>query len=113
MFEEMRALELHERLVSGQRGRFTPAELITAATGHAALGWPDAGRLAPGAPADLVAVRLDPQTAGAPEQILLAAAAADVDTVLVDGRPVVSGGRHRLGDVGRLLGDAIRPLWSA
>ena len=31
MFEELRGLELHERLATGQRGRFTPAELITAA----------------------------------------------------------------------------------
>ena len=34
------------------------------------------------------------------------------DTVLVDGRPVVSGGRHRLGDVGALLAEAIAPLWA-
>ena len=43
--------------------------------------------------------------------MLLAATAADVDTVLVDGRVVVSGGRHVLGDVGALLQAAIAPLW--
>ena len=50
MFEELRGLELHERLATGQRGRFTPAELITAAgpAGHAALGWDGGGRLAVG-----------------------------------------------------------------
>jgi cytosine/adenosine deaminase-related metal-dependent hydrolase len=60
-----------------------------------------------------VAVRLDsPRTAGsAPAQVLLAATAADVDTVLVDGRVVVEAGLHRLGDVGALLRAAIEPLW--
>jgi cytosine/adenosine deaminase-related metal-dependent hydrolase len=54
------------------------------------------------------------RTAGAdPAQILLAATAADVDTVVVGGAAVVEGGRHRLGDVGALLRDAITPLWEA
>jgi formiminoglutamate deiminase len=112
-FEEARGLEMHERLGSGERGRFTPAELLDASTAHPALGRPDAGRLEPGARADLVAVRLDtPRTAGIdPAQVLFAATGADVDTVLVDGRVVVSGGRHVLGDVGALLQAAIAPLW--
>ena len=39
-FEEVRGLEMHERLSSGERGRFTPAELLDAfsANGYAALG---------------------------------------------------------------------------
>jgi formiminoglutamate deiminase len=113
LFEEARGLEMHERLASGERGRFTPPELLTAMTAHASVGWPEAGRLEPGARADLVAVRLDTvRTAGGdPAQVLLSATAADVDTVVVDGREVVSGGRHRLGDVGRLLGNAIDRLW--
>ena len=41
----------------------------------------------------------------------MAAGSADVRTVVVDGRVVVEGGRHALGDVGRLLEDAITPLW--
>jgi formiminoglutamate deiminase len=113
LLEEARGLEMHERLTSLRRGRFRPAELIDALTGHAGLGWPDAGRLAPGARADLVAVRLDTvRTVGvAPEQIVFAATAADIDTVIVDGRPVVVDGRHRLGDVAALLAEAITPLW--
>jgi len=112
-FEEARGLEMHERLASGERGRFAPATLLDALTAHGCLGWDDAGRLEPGARADLVAVSLDtPRTAGVdPAQVLLAATAADVDTVLVDGRIVVSGGRHVLGDVGALLQAAIAPLW--
>jgi len=51
------------------------------------------------------------RTAGTdPAQVLYAATAADVDTVLVDGRPVVEGGVHRLGDVGALLVSAIGAL---
>jgi formiminoglutamate deiminase len=115
LLEEARGLEMHERLATLRRGRFSPAELVAALTetGHAALGWPEAGRLAPGAPADLVAVRLDTQrTAGSdPAQVVLSATAADVDTVVVGGRPIVRAGRHLLlGDVGRLLTDAIAPL---
>jgi formiminoglutamate deiminase len=113
-FEEARALEMHERLHSLQRGRFRPDELLSAATRHDSLGWEDAGRLEIGARADLVAVRLDsPRTAGsAPGQILMSATAADVDTVVVDGRTVVAGGQHVLGDVGSLLQNAIEPLWA-
>lgn len=113
LIEEARALEMHERLSSGQRGRLQPPDLFTALTAHGSIGWPDAGRLEVGARADLVAVRTDSvRTAGvAPEQFLFAATAADVDTVVVDGAEVVTGGQHRLGDVGWLLGDAIDPLW--
>jgi cytosine/adenosine deaminase-related metal-dependent hydrolase len=114
MLEEARALEMDERLATGERGRFRPDELVAALTvdGHRSIGWPDTGELAPGRRADLVALRLDsPRTAGAdPAQAVLAASAADVDTVLVDGRVVVSEGHHRLGDIGALLGDALRTL---
>jgi formiminoglutamate deiminase len=117
LLAEARQLEFAERLATGQRGRFRPAELVEALTveGHRALGWPDAGRLAPGMRADLVAVALDgPRTAGcAPDQVVMAAGAADVHTVVVGGRVVVSGGQHVLGDVGRLLAEAIDPLWEA
>ncbi|MCU1670068.1 MAG: N-carbamoyl-L-amino-acid hydrolase [Blastococcus sp.] len=112
---EARLLEAHARLVTGERGHFRPAELVVALTaaGHRALGWPDAGRIAPGQRADLVAVRTDsPRTAGcAPDQLTAAATAADVHTVITDGRVVVTEGRHVLGDVGRLLSTAIEPLW--
>ncbi len=111
---EARALESGERLASLRRGRFRPDELLAAATAHGSLGWADAGAIAPGMRADLVCVRLDTvRTAGVdPAQILLAATAADIDSVWVDGAPVVSGGAHRLGDVAGLLTDAISDLWA-
>jgi formiminoglutamate deiminase len=111
---EARALESGERLASLRRGRFRPDELLAAATAHGSLGWADAGTIAPGMRADLVCVRLDTvRTAGVdPAQVLLAATAADIDSVWVDGAPVVSGGAHRLGDVAGLLTDAISDLWA-
>jgi formiminoglutamate deiminase len=115
LLAEARQLEERDRLITRVRGRFRPAELVDALTavGHHALGWPDAGSIAPGQRADLVAVRLDsPRTAGsAPGQLVMAAAASDVHTVVVDGRVVVADGQHVLGDVGRLLAEAIEPLW--
>jgi formiminoglutamate deiminase len=115
-FGEARGLEAGERLSSLRRGRFSPAELVTALTssGHAALGWPDCGRLEPGTSADLVAVRLDtPRTAGCdPGQAIMAATAADVHTVLVEGQLVVAEGRHTLlGDAGALLASAVAAVW--
>jgi formiminoglutamate deiminase len=114
LIEEARALEMHERLISGERGRFTPAELVDALTtvGHACLGWQEAGRIAVRSTCDLVAIKLDtPRTAGIdPGQVVFAATAADVGSVVVAGRSVVRGGRHILGDVGAMLTDAIASL---
>ena len=114
LFEEARGLEMNERLASGQRGRFTPAELVTALThaGQQSIGWPDAGRIAVGARADLVAVGLESVRTAGTNASLLAASAADVHTVIADGRVIVADGQHVLGDIGHLLGQAIEPLWA-
>ncbi len=113
LFEEARGVELHERLRTQRRGHFDAGHLLTMLTRHHSIGWPDAGRLEAGARADLVAVRLDTvRTAGAdPAQVVFTATATDVDTVVVDGRTVVSGGAHLLGDVAALLSDAIGAAW--
>jgi len=121
MFAEGRGLETNERLRSGQRGRFSLTELVDALApaGHAALGWPEGGRLEAGSLCDLVAVRLDTmRTAGAlPAQVPLVAAAGDVDTVVVGGRTVVSGGRHHALEgvgqdtVAKLLLSAVQEAW--
>jgi formiminoglutamate deiminase len=113
-FEELRGLEMHDRLVSGRRGRFSPAELITAASaaGYGSLGWADGGTVTPGALADFVVVRTDSvRTAGIrPAQVAYAATGADVDRVVVGGRTVVRDGEHRLGPVAPLLREALGPL---
>ncbi|WP_460366798.1 amidohydrolase family protein, partial [Actinocorallia lasiicapitis] len=117
LFEEARALELDERLATRRRGTWTSGELLTAATsaGHSALGWPEAGRLEPGAYADLVTVSLDSvRLAGttpdfAPESVVYAATAADVSHVVVSGRPIVAHGAHRLiPDLPQALAAALR-----
>jgi len=102
MFEEARAVELDERLTTGTRGGHRAADLLSAASenGHASLGWPEAGRIAPGALADLATVGLaSPRLAGtelghAVESLVFAAAPSDVRHVMVGGRFVVRDGEH-------------------
>jgi formiminoglutamate deiminase len=115
LFEEARAVELDERLASGERGRHTADRLLRAASedGHACLGWPDGGRIAPGARADLVTVSLagvrlagtNPENAV--QAVVFAGGAQDVRHVLVDGREIVRDGRHGTIDVARELHEAI------
>ena len=107
LLDEARALELHERLRSQQRGVHAARDLLAMATenGHRSLGWDDAGTIAVGARADLVTLALNSvRTAGAPpdsaiEAAVFAATAADVTHVIVDGRVVVADGRHATIDV--------------
>ena len=114
-FEEMRALELDERLATQLRGHWTAAELMMAGTttGHASLGFADAGRIAVGARADLVTLDLDtPRTAGGGpvlETLVFAASAADVVQVVCDGRPIARREQHS--EIGRDLGKAIASAW--
>ena len=84
LFEEMRAVEMHERLASQQRGHFSAVELLAAATydGHRSLGFDDAGRIEVGQRADLVTVDLGTirtrGTGATPEALVFAATGADV-----------------------------------
>lgn len=122
LLEEARAVELDERLVTLRRGTHRAAGLLGAATagGAAALGWPEAGRLAAGALADFATVRLDSARTGGADRrtalsaVVFAATAADVTDVVVGGRPVVRHGQHlSVPDVGAALRAAIAPLWAA
>lgn len=116
LLEEARALELNERLRSRTRGHWTAAQLLRAATedGHAALGWPDAGRLEGGALADFTTVALDSvRTAGpearlATEAVVFAAGGTDVRHTVVGGRHVVRDGVHgAVPDVAGALRNAV------
>ena len=110
-YEEMRAVEMHERLATQRRGHWSAAELIAAATttGHASLGWDDAGSISPGMRADLVV--LDDASArtagtGADERtVVFAATAEDVREVMVDGAWTVREGDRA--QIGRELAEAV------
>jgi formiminoglutamate deiminase len=115
LFEEARAIELDERLATGVRGSHRAPALLAAASdsGHAALGWPDVGRIEAGALADLVHVPLDSvRLAGtAPEHgidaAVFAATAADVRNVMAGGRWIVRDGEHTGFDVAAALKESI------
>ena len=91
LFEEMRAVELDERLTTGRRGSWRSSQLLSAATadGHRSLGFADAGTFAAGQWADLVTIDVaTPRTAGAgsgEEAAVFAASAADITHVVASG----------------------------
>ena len=114
-FEEMRAVELDERLATQERGHWTASELLTAATttGHASLGWDDAGAIAVGRRADLVVLdAASPRTAGTGRDentVVFTAAAEDVRRVMADGRWIVEDGDRA--EIGRELDEVIGRIW--
>src|SRR6202011_1812757 len=116
LFEDARAVELDQRLLSGRRGHHSPEALLAAMTsaGMASLGW-DAGRLEPGRLADFVALDLGSiRLAGWRKEDLLrqggyAGHAADVAGLVVGGRQLVRRARHFASDqAARRLHEAIR-----
>ncbi len=114
-FAQARGLEYGERLATGRRGALPPAAVWAAALvgSHAAIDSPG-GRLAVGAPADLVAIRTDTaRTAGAAlDQLVMCASAQDVDVVVVAGLIKVRAGKHVAhGGAGPLLAAAVERVW--
>jgi formiminoglutamate deiminase len=109
LFEEMRATELDERLATQQRGHWTAAELLGAATAHDSLGFDGAGAIAVGLRADLVTIDTgSPTTAGTgadENTAVFAATAADVTQVVADGRVVYT--KDDREQIGRELAAAI------
>jgi formiminoglutamate deiminase len=103
-FEELRGLEMDERLATGERGHWSAAELLAVGTGH---------RIEVGAPADLVTVdTASPRTAGTgadEHTAVFAATGADVTQVLVAGRVIYTPGDDE--EIGRELDEAIGALW--
>lgn len=111
---ETQGLEAGERLRSGQRGRFSPTELITALTegGARSLDLP-VGALEVGKACDFVALRTDSmRTMGSlDEQIILTATSADVSLTVSGGRVRVRDGVHaELGDISELYAQAFAAL---
>lgn len=111
---ETQGLEAGERLRSGQRGRFSPTELITALTegGARSLDLP-VGAFEVGKACDFVAVRTDSmRTMGSlGEQIILTASASDVHLTVSGGKVRVRDGVHtELGDIAELYAQAFAAL---
>ena len=103
-FEELRGLEMDERLATQRRGHWSAAELLEVGT---------ASRIAVGEPADLVTIdTTSPRTAGTgadEHTAVFAATSADVCHVVVDGRVVFRRGDEE--EIGRELDEAIGDLW--
>ncbi len=115
MFEETRAIETDERLVTGKRGLHTPSSLLAAATsvGATSLGRGSHG-IQVGNPADLIALSLDSvrlasfDGANGAAHIVHSAAPSDVRDVWVGGKQVVANFQHaEIGDVVAGLRNAI------
>jgi formiminoglutamate deiminase len=99
-FEEMRAMELNQRVTTGRRGIHSTVDLLTAgsATGYQSLGWHGGGTIQPGALADFVSLSLGGDRLKGIEDVNLlsgavfAASQADVHHVVVNGEIVVRDG---------------------
>jgi len=113
LFEEMRAVELDERLASRSRGHWPADELLRAAThlGHRSLGFDGVGRIEVGAAADLVTLdTASVRTAGTGADectAVFAASGADVVSVLRDGLEVT----QDRAEVGAELDRVVRRIW--
>ncbi|HYO39694.1 MAG TPA: formimidoylglutamate deiminase [Nocardioidaceae bacterium] len=115
LFEEMRAIELDERLATQERGHWSAVELLVAATatGHRSLGFERVGRIEVGARADLVTLdTASVRTAGTGADeatAVFAASTADVVHVVRDGVVVATDDDRRA--AGAELDRVVRSLW--
>lgn len=97
ILREAQSVELFDRLRIGRRGLHAPTHLLTAATmnGMASLGWPSGG-LAPGSPADFIAIdtsHLDLEGVEVtPAAAVMSATRAAVTDVVIAGRRMVDKG---------------------
>ena len=120
MFAQLRATGFASKHAYGAGDAATAAELLYAATAGAAdiLRRPDLGRIAPGCAADIVVINAGKshlQPIHDPVRSLVwYASSADIDTVLIAGRPVLREGRVvGLDEVATIKGgaDAVRRVW--
>ncbi|MCW2793966.1 MAG: amidohydrolase [Nocardioides sp.] len=112
-FEELRGLEMDERLATQERGHWTAAELLDIGTAHDVIGIDRGGEIRVGRLADLVTIDTrSPRTAGTGSDehtAVYAATAADVTHVVVGGTVVYTAADDDT--IGRELDDAIGALW--
>lgn len=99
-FEEVRRLEMDQRLALGERGHFSAVDLveILSENGYRSIGWDEGGKIALGGLCDLVALRTDTiRTAGADlSSLIWSAGPGDISEVVVGGRTIVREGIHLL-----------------
>lgn len=114
MFKEMSATALTQKAHTGDATAMPAQAVLDAATRHGAhsAGWPELGRLAPGAPADLTALDLT-HPGLAPlynpvSQAVYAATGGEVRLTMVNGRVVYEDGRLTGADPRELAACAAR-----
>jgi cytosine/adenosine deaminase-related metal-dependent hydrolase len=121
IIEEMRIASLACKLAttSNEAGRYMDVFNSATLSGAKALQRDDIGRLAEGAKADIVVVRLDTMRVGVvydPLQSLIHEANSElVERVIIDGRTVVEGGAVKAWDAQALLGElrqSTERVWS-
>ena len=119
MIEEMRWTALACKWADQHANHATAREVFNAATidGAAALGRDDVGRLAAGAKADIVIVDLGGLHIGPVgdpiKSLVYAADGGDIETVIVDGKVVVKGGKVPGVDEAALIERAVEAhLWT-
>jgi cytosine/adenosine deaminase-related metal-dependent hydrolase len=116
MLLEMRYASCLAKIAEGRATAGGAGDVFDAATlaGAHALGRTDIGRLAPGAKADLVVVGLERLSMGPVldpiEALVYHASAADIETVIVDGRILIRDGRAVEVDEDALLHAAAEPF---
>jgi cytosine/adenosine deaminase-related metal-dependent hydrolase len=122
LVEDIKLAATLGKISAGSVARPTAHDVLLSATRQAAdgLGRADLGRIAPGAKADLTMVRLDgPHHAPVLDplrSLVYYSSGSDVDTVLVDGRVLLRGGRATLVDERGLRAaaeTAAQRLWQA
>ncbi len=102
MFEEARAVEMNQRLISNKRGVHRSSELLSAATinGASSLGSKKHGLVA-GAPADFISVATNSvrlagfDSENGASHLVHSATSSDVGDVWVGGEQIVSNFKHR------------------
>ena len=116
LLDEARALEMHERLGAASAAASRPPSCSPPLTahGHRALGWPDAGRLAAGAPrrpGRRPAGHAAHRRRATRRRCCWPPPPPTCTPSSSTGARRVGRGRHVLGDVGGCCADAIEPLW--